>query len=190
MAEPATRYTRLAMFLHWLVAILIAINLILVWTVDLLPQSYSRLFINNHKSIGITVLGLALLRLLWRAANPPPPLLAGTPTYQRHAAHAAHLVLYVLIFTLPLTGWMHDSAWKDAAANPMRLFDLIPWPRIGLIENLDPQTKEQFHAVLYQVHGSLALVLYGLVTIHILGALKHQFIDKQPELQRMWPSRR
>jgi cytochrome b561 len=181
------RYTHVAMILHWLIAVLIIINVGLALSADSLPKGWERSFIDTHKSIGITVLGLACLRLLWRFANPPPPLPVRYSRWEKIGAHTAHIALYVLIFALPLSGWLHDSAWKDAATHPMRLFNLFDWPRISFIADLDPKTKEMAHKFSWLVHSSLAYALYLLLALHIIGALKHQFIDKEPELQRMMP---
>jgi cytochrome b561 len=181
------RYTGVAMFFHWLIAALMIVNVVLALSADSLPEGWERPFINTHKSIGITVLGLALLRLLWRFANPPPPLPARYPKWEKVSAHAAHYALYAVMLALPLSGWIHDSAWKRAAQNPLLLYGVIPWPRISYFMDLDPQTKEMAHKVFGQIHGSLAYVLYALFALHLAGALKHQFIDKEPELQRMLP---
>jgi len=91
------------------------------------------------------------------------------------------------MFLIPLTGWIHDSAWKGAPTHPLNLFWVIPWFRFGFIENLAPATKEQLHTVFFQIHAALAYVLYAVVALHIAGALKHQFVDREPELQRMFP---
>lgn len=183
------RYTRTAMLLHWLVAALMIINVALIQTIDFWPEDWIRPVIDTHKSIGITVLGLALLRLLWRLGHAPPPLPAGMPAIERRGAHLAHWLLYLVIFALPLSGWLHDSAWKDAATHPMSLFGTIPWPRIGYIMNLDPVLKEQLHDLFGEAHEWFGYGLYGLFVLHLAGALKHQFIDRHPELQRMWPGR-
>ncbi len=186
MSVPA-RYTRIAMFFHWVVAALILTNVVLAWIADDLPDDWVRLDIDTHKSIGITVLGLAILRLLWRAANPPPPLPATYPRWEKRAAHAAHILLYLLIFCMPLSGWLHDSAWKDAATHPMSLYGIIPFPRIGPVMALDPATKEWAHDAFGALHSSLAYGLYVLFALHVVGALKHQFFDREPELQRILP---
>ncbi len=185
--EVANRYTRTAMLLHWLVAVLIVGNVVLVWVLDWFPDGWVRPAIDTHKSIGITVLGLALLRVLWRLSHKPPAMPRSYPRLERAGAHAAHLLLYGLILGLPISGWIHDSAFKDAAAHPLYLFGLVPWPRIAPIMALDPATKEHVHSFWFQVHGSLAYALYGLLALHVLGALKHQFVDKQAELGRMLP---
>jgi len=182
-----TKYNRTAIVLHWLIAFLIAVNVALALSVDAFPDSMARPIIDTHKSVGITVLGLALLRLLWRASYRPPPLPESYPRWERFGAHAAHAGLYVLIVALPLSGWMHDSAWNAAATHPMRLFNLVPWPRIGLIAGLDPAKKEVLHGLFGQLHTALGYALYGLFFLHLAGALKHQLIDREPEIQRMLP---
>jgi cytochrome b561 len=190
--EPITmnesqRYTRTAMSLHWLIAILIILNVILALTDDLWPEGWERYVIDLHKSIGITVLGLAIMRLLWRVSHRPPALPKSFPTLERGAAHTAHLLLYVLIFAIPLSGWAHDSAWVAAASHPMKLYFLVPWPRIGYFMALDPQTKDVMHTQLGQLHTWLGYVLYVVLFLHVAGALKHEFIDRESVLRRMLP---
>jgi cytochrome b561 len=185
----SSRYTGPAIALHWLVAAGISANILLIWVTWALSDDNPsvRPIIDMHKSIGITVLGLAIMRLLWRATHTPPAFPAGYVPWERRAAHAAHWILYGLIFAMPLSGWLHDSAWKDAAGHPLKLFWVIPWFRIGAVQNLDPATKETLHGLFGQIHTSLSYVLYAMFAVHVAGALKHQFFDKAPELQRMWP---
>jgi cytochrome b561 len=141
--------------------------------------------IDAHKSIGITALGLVLMRLLWRVGHPPPAMPAGYAGWERRLAGLAHLLLYTLMLALPISGWLHDSAWKDAASHPMRLFGLVPWPRIALIAGVEPVAKETLHNVFGILHTGCGYLLYGLLALHIAGALKHQWLDRQPQLQRM-----
>lgn len=185
--QPILRYTKTAMILHWLIALLIAINVALIWSVGFLPDDTIRPVIDTHKSTGITVLGLVLLRILWRFANPPPPLPDVYPQWEKKTSHVAHIALYALILALPLSGWLHDSAWKAAAQFPMQLFYMIPWPRISFIADMAPAAKEQFHAISGAVHVWLSYLLYALFVLHVGAALKHQWIDKKPELERMLP---
>lgn len=187
MLIAGPRYTRIAMLLHWLVAALIISNVVLIWTVDLWSDERVRPVIDTHKSIGITVLGLALLRLLWRLANPPPPMPASLQPWEKRAAHTAHWLLYALIFALPLSGWLHDSAWKDAGTHPMYLFGLFEWPRIAAAGGFDPATQDRLHDALGLAHTAFGYGLYALLALHVLGALKHQFYDGHAELERMWP---
>ncbi len=184
---PNARYTRTAMVFHWLVALLIVAQFLIIWTVGGLPASAERPMINLHKSIGLTVLGLAVMRALWRYANPPPPMPADYRPWERMLAHATHYSLYALIFLMPLTGWIHDSAWKGAAANPLWLFGVIPWFRIGFIKDQDPATKQHIHDLFFQIHSVLGWALLALVALHLAGSLKHQVLDRKAELQRMLP---
>lgn len=181
------RYTGVAIALHWIIAVLIAANLFLVWFVDDWPKTWTRPVIDLHKSFGITVLGLVLLRVLWRIGHRPPPLPDDYPKVERWAAHAGHAVLYALIFLIPLSGWIHDSAWKGAATHPLSLFGVVPFPRISVIMSADPAVKERLHDIFFKAHQWLAYGLYGLFIIHVGAALKHQWIDRKPELQRMLP---
>lgn len=184
----ASRYTNTAIALHWIVAVAILVNLALGQFADDLPEAWQRPGIDTHKSIGLTVLGLAILRLLWRLTHRPPALPAEYRPWEKWAAHAVHWTLYGLIFLVPFTGWMHDSAWKGAPAHPLKIFWVIPWFRLGAIEHLDPAKKEQLHALYFQVHQSLAYVLAAVFVVHVAGALKHQFFDRSAELQRMLPN--
>ncbi len=184
LSHPLPRYTRIAAMLHWVVAVLIVLNVVLAWVAEALPEGWIRPGIDLHKSIGITVLGLVLLRILWRIAHKPPPLPGSYGRLERLGAHAAHYLLYGLILALPVSGWLHDSAFKDAAAHPLALFWLIPWFRIGAVQHLDPVAKEAAHSQFYALHAWSGYALYALLALHILGALKHQW-DGHAELQRM-----
>jgi cytochrome b561 len=180
-----TRYSRVAVVLHWVIAAFMVANVALALSADHVPDDWVRGLIDTHKSIGITVLGLALLRLLWRATHRPPALPPGHPRWQRVAAHLAHGLLYLLMIALPVSGWLHDSAWKDAATHPMHWFGLFEWPRIGAIMTLPPDIRETLHTRFGGLHTALSYLLYALLALHILGALKRQWIDREAELQRM-----
>ena len=181
------RYTRTAMILHWLIALLIVCNVVLGLTAESFPDSWVRTVVDTHKSIGITVLGLVLLRILWRVSHRPPPLPKAFPKWEHMAAHIAHFLLYLLMIGLPLSGWLHDSAWKGAATHPMHLFGLIPWPRVGFVMHLDPVLKESLHDRFGALHTWLGYALYALLAMHVGGALKHQWIDKKSVITRMVP---
>lgn len=184
------RYTRIAVSLHWLVAILIIVNVLLAWVWPNLPDAQVRPAIDMHKSIGVTVLGFAVMRLLWRLTHRPPELPAGYKRWEKLASHAVHWLLYLVMFGLPLTGWIMDSAWKDAASHPMAWFGLFEWPRIGLVMDLAPAAKERMHDLFGAGHSLAADALYILLFLHVGAALKHQFLDREKELQRMWIGRR
>ncbi len=178
------RYTTPAIVFHWLIAALIAVNVAMIWLIDSFPESWARPTINLHKSIGLTVLGLALMRVLWRATHTPPAELPA-PKWQHAVANLTHLALYAIIIGLPLTGYMHDSAFKAAAEHPLMLFGLIEVPRIGWIESIAQPDKEVLHKTFFAWHSAFATALYALFVLHVAGALKHQWLDKQRELQRM-----
>jgi cytochrome b561 len=179
------RYTRTAIVLHWTIAALIAITVLLGLTADALPDAWIRPAIDLHKSFGLTVLGLVLIRILWRLSHAAPPLPSEYRRLERAGAHVAHVLLYGLILLLPISGWLHDSAFKDAAAHPLRLFWIIPWFRVAAIQNLSSAPKEALHGELFALHAWSGYALYALVILHIVGALKHQFINRHAELQRM-----
>lgn len=190
--EAAGQYTRVAMLLHWSVALLMIANVVLGLTTSRLPEGalsgdMLRLLIDTHKSIGITVLALSIVRVIWRATHRPPPLPNAMGAWERLMAHAVHAGLYALIFLLPLSGWMHDSAWVAAASHPMYLFGVVPWPRIGPIMQLAPDLKEMLHTWFGTLHTACGYALYVLLGLHVLGALKHQWIDRHPVLSRMLP---
>lgn len=185
-APTALFYTRPAIVLHWLVALAMVANVALILSVEHIPEDWVRPFIDTHKSLGITVLGLALLRLLWRIGHRPPALPGEYARWETWSAHAVHVLLYAVIFWMPLSGWLHDSAWSEAATHPMKLFGTIGWPRVGFILGLPADLKESMHTLLGALHRWGAYVLYGLVFLHVAGALKHQFFDSEAVLRRMW----
>ncbi len=186
MMVSADKYTKTAVLLHWAIAVGIFCNIGLGLGANYVPDVYVRPMVDLHKSIGITILGLFFVRLVWRLTHRPPPLPTNYKTWEVHAAHTAHVALYVLMIALPVTGWIHDSAWRAAASHPMRLYWVIPWFRLGFVTGLDPATREQWHTVFGIVHTYLGYALYGVLFAHVVGALKHQVVDRQAELQRMW----
>jgi cytochrome b561 len=180
------RYTGIAVALHWIVALLMIANVALAWIWPHLADASVRPAIDVHKSIGILVLGLAILRLLWRLSHQPPALPTSYQSWEIGVSHVTHWLLYAVIFFMPLSGWIMDSAWKDAATHPMYWFGLVEWPRIGAILHLDPALRDKVHDIFGASHVYCADLLYALFVLHVGGALKHQWIDKEPEVQRMW----
>lgn len=180
------RYSMPAVILHWLTASLIIGNIALGLLTESFPEAQIRSAIDTHKSLGITILGLVLLRILWRFMRPPPPLPAQYGSIEKRLAHLAHAALYLLMIGIPLSGWMHDSAWKAAAEIPMRWFGLFQWPRIGWIMQIEPALKERLHALLGTIHEGLAYALVALVLLHVAAVLKHEWIDREAEFRRMW----
>ena len=180
-SNGATRqpWTRLAVALHWLVAVLILLNIALGWVAEEMAMSPAKLQVFLwHKSIGLSVLALAGIRLCWRFAHAPPaPPESQSPAEQRIAS-AVHWVLYALIFLVPLTGW-----WLNSVANfPFRWFGLFPVPHIAA-----PSESQEGWAEL--AHVWLAWGLCGLIAAHAAAAFKHHLINRDDVLRRMWPRR-
>ena len=172
--KPA-RYTAPAVMLHWLMALLIAAGFGLAWWFDALPISPGKLkVIAWHKWAGVTVFALALVRVAWRVTHRPPPLPASTPAWQRKAAAAGHALLYVLIFLVPLSGWLQSSA----KGYPTVYLGWLPLPdAVGK----DKPLADLFH----QAHEVLTTALLVLVALHVAAALKHHFVDRDGLLRRM-----
>ena len=129
---PVHRYTRLAVLLHWLVAVLIVTNVLLAWTWDSVAKPDAHTMVNIHKSIGLTVLGLALMRLLWRFSHRPPAFPAKYQQWERTLSHIVHGFLYLIMFGLPISGYIMDSASKKAGGQPIRWFGLFDIPHLDL----------------------------------------------------------
>jgi len=182
------RYTSVAVALHWLIAMGILFNLIAMFVVD--DDARSRPFIDLHKSIGITVLLLVVARILWRIGHRPPPLLPAKP-WEHRLATAAHHTLYLLMVLVPLSGWLMNSASLNKATGQpygIDLFHLIPWFNLPGFAGMTPAQHEFWHHDVFGLmHAVVFKVLLWIVVIgHIAGALKHQFLDHQPEFRRMW----
>jgi cytochrome b561 len=186
MKDDLGRYTRVSMALHWSVAGLIGVNVAIGWLAGGLSPALIRPAINLHKSVGLTVLLLVVLRVVWRLTHRPPALDRDMPTVERVAAHGAHAALYVLLFAVPFTGYLHDSAFAQAAQHPLTVFGLFAVPRWPAVVALSPAAKAHAHAVFFAWHVWLNWALYAVLAAHVAGALKHQLVDRKPELQRMW----
>ncbi len=172
------RYGSVAQTLHWAVVALLVVQVTLGKIADSLPLGIEKLAVMaRHKSFGITILGLAVVRLAWRWFDrppPPPPM----PRWQLVAARLNHWALYGLLFALPLTGWLMSSA----ANRPVSWFGLAQLP-----DFIAPDTRlrELFH----DLHHFFIYALFALVGLHVAAALKHQFIDRDGLIFRMLPWR-
>lgn len=178
MRQPTARYTLPAIALHWLIALLIIVTFLLGLTMVNIPGlTPTKLkYFSWHKWMGVTVFGLACLRVLWRLTHKAPPYPDAMPRWQQNAAHAVHGLLYLLIFAIPLSGYFFSLA----AGVPVVYLGVVPLP-VWIAP--DPELK----AVLRQLHYGLNMTLLFLFCLHVLAALKHQFIDRDRTLQRMLP---
>lgn len=177
LRNTADSWGAVAKLFHWLMAALIFTQFALGWLAVSWRLSPTKLNLFVwHKSFGMLVLVLALLRVGWRLANPAPALPVGTPRWEHDMARASHLLLYILIIVMPLTGWMINST----ANIPFRVFWLFPLP------SLTGPDKE-LAALFKQIHFGLFLTLSGVLLLHIGAALRHHFIKHNDILVRMLP---
>ncbi|MEQ1608344.1 MAG: cytochrome b/b6 domain-containing protein [Hyphomonadaceae bacterium] len=180
------RYTAIAIALHWAIALLIIGMIAVGWIMDAMPGgpgSPKIAIIQIHKAVGITILMLTIARIIWRVMNPPPaepPM----PKWQSLLASSVHILLYVLMVAMPLTGWIMASAEIDQ--HDTRYFGTFEMNVPG-IPGLPAETREGMADGFEQVHSKLAWVIIGLLVLHVAGAVKHQFIDKDGLLARMAP---
>ena len=191
-----TRYTKTAVILHWLIALGIFGMFALGWfmsdipkeapkqimfdlfnwgifnwpvTEEISPRSF---YFNVHKSFGVTIFALILLRTLWRLTHTPPVLLSSYKAIERKLASVSHRLLYVLMLVLPLTGVIMAVYSKYG----------IKWFGMPFISGLD---NNPMRLIFKEAHEIIGLVLLVIVVVHILGALKHQLVDKDKTLNRM-----
>ena len=174
----ALHYTKTAKALHWLMAILFFGLLALGFYMPDLPLSPEKLKLYSwHKWAGVTAFLLVWLRLFWRVTHRPPALPANMPKTMQLVAHAGHLLLYVLMIAIPLSGWLMSSAKGFQTV----WFGVLPIPDL-LDKNKD------LGELLKNVHASLNLLFVAVIAGHIGAALKHHFIDKDDILKRMLPN--
>lgn len=184
-APGRTRYTSVAIALHWVIALgivaMLAIGLAMTH-VKLTPFTQFKLY-QLHKSIGITILLAAALRLLWRVTHRPPALPDGMPGWEKGAAEGTHLLLYGLMIGMPLVGWALVSA---APLNiPTVLYGVIPWPHIPIFAQW--HIKAQAGPVLARIHAYGGYALIGFLLLHAGAALRHHLVLRDDVLRRMIP---
>lgn len=172
------RYTSGAIVLHWLIAILIALNFTAAWVAEDLPKPEAMQVMGNHKAFGMAILTLTAVRILWRIANPPPPPSASLKTWEAGLAKAIHSLLYVLMVAVPLMGWAMHSAFTGAG--PVPFFGLFAWPGLPLAQD------KAMAGIFESAHGALATAMLALIALHVAAAFKHMIIDRDGEVKRMW----
>lgn len=176
MAEPRNRYSIVSLVFHWGLAVLILCQVLLI-TASEANDETARQFIGLHKSLGLTILVLTLARIGWRLANPAIPLPATMPKWETIAARTSHILFYVLLIGLPLLGWASSSA----GGRDIRWFGLFDWPLLPL-----PLSRD-LSGTLMDFHQAGVKVLYVLLALHGVAALKHHFVDRDNILHRMIP---
>ncbi|WP_293900842.1 YceI family protein [Phenylobacterium sp.] len=181
----AARYSALAIALHWTIAALIVLQIVIAGRMEgRTPEAFA--VVQFHKSIGITVLLLSLARLAWRVVNPPPPEPATLAGWERTLSTVVHWAFYVVMIGMPLTGWIMVSASRIVL--PTLLFGHIPWPHLPGLPELAPAAKKVWHDTARDAHHLIIKGAYVLIALHVAGALKHQlFTRNEPVLARMAP---
>ncbi|MEM7442589.1 MAG: cytochrome b [Pseudomonadota bacterium] len=187
LRNTPNRYGGLAMTFHWLLAAAVIFMLWLGIAMERMGMEGRLLGMDQfaayqlHKSIGFTILILALLRLIWRWMNPVPPLPDNLKTWERWAAALTHVALYLLLIAMPIIGWVMVSAspWQI----PTYLYGAIELPHLtGPSEELERAMK--------RLHATLGFAFIALLVLHIAAALKHHFVMKDDTLKRMLPGSR
>lgn len=195
ISNSRTRYGTVAMTLHWVIAVLILVNICLgLYFGEFVPDNappdvhkFAFELIQIHKPIGLTILVLSILRLLWRLVNPVPPLPQGMSPALKFTARATHFLLYFLIIAIPLSGWIMVSASRLGL--PTSYFGLFQWPNVPFFADLTSQQKHAWHETFESTHSILAWSVIVLIPIHVTAALWHQFRGDDV-LRRMIPGTR
>ena len=175
---PSGRYHGVAIALHWIVGLLVLGQIALGWWMLELPKSPPGLragWFNGHKSIGLTIALLVIVRLAWRLRHPAPPLPVSMPPWQARASRASHFLLYACLVVQPLAGYLGSSFTRY----PIKYFG-ITLPHWGWDS---PALKELFS----MIHFACAIVFMTLIALHVAAALKHLLVDRDAVFQRMWP---
>jgi len=177
--DSEARYTRVAIALHWLVALLVLAQVAWGWWMQEIPKAPPGPRVdayNLHKSLGMTIFALMVARLGWRLGHRPPPL-PELPGWQRALAIGTHWLLYVALFAQPLSGYL-GSVWSGY---PVKLYGMT-LPAWGAKA---PELKD----LMSQVHLVASWVLVAAIVLHVAAALKHALVDRDRVLARMSPFR-
>jgi cytochrome b561/polyisoprenoid-binding protein YceI len=189
MAKSRTRYTTVAIVIHWLIAAAILFQIILGWRMGDGPKGPATYALFQlHKSIGITILLLSLLRLGWRLVNPVPLAPDDQPGWERIAAKLVHVGFYGIMIGLPLTGWIMVSASRVPI--PTLLYGTIPWPHLPLLPQLAAGAKQTWREAGEAGHQALVWLAYVLLALHLAAVAKHQLLDRDAVFGRMAPGAR
>lgn len=174
MKTKVQQYAFGSKVLHWIIALIVVAMLFGSFFLGSVPETYQANAYMLHKSFGLTVLALMVCRLIWIIYRGKPTIPASVPTWERRLSHVIQWLMYVFLFAMPLVGW----TMSVAADHPPTFF--------GLFTLSLPITPNKVLAeLLANLHATIAWILIGLISLHILGALKHYFLDRDKMLQRM-----
>lgn len=177
MRENMSRYSAVSIILHWTIFVLIFANATFGGWMEEASEADLLQYYELHRSVGITILLLSLVRLGWRLTHAWPPFPDTMPQWERVLARTTHVTFYVLMIGAPLLGWAAASAGGAPAS---ALFGVIPWPNL-------PLAGESLSETFGSAHEVLVKAIYVVLALHVLGALKHHFFDKDVVLARMVP---
>ena len=173
----ADRYTALAQLFHWGMLLFVAGLFPLGYVMSGMVLSPDKLQLYSwHKSFGVVVFALTVLRLGWRMLRPPPPPPATVPPHERVAAHAVHALLYICLLALPLSGWIMSSA----SGLPVVVFRAVQLPDLV-------GADEPLRLTMLTVHFGIGLAMLALLAVHAAAALYHHFGRRDEVLARMLP---
>lgn len=178
MRENYRRYSTVSILLHWTIFALILGNATVGGWMEEASGSQRFEYLALHKSIGITVLALTLVRIGWRIAHPWPPFPDDMATWERVLARGTHIAFYALTLAVPLLGWAAVSAHGAPATD---WFGLFPVGNLPIAES--DAAGEQIGAL----HKLLVKAIYVVLALHVAGALKHHFLNRDVVLHRMLP---
>lgn len=171
------KYSGVAQALHWLIAMLVIAQFTLIWTAEALPKGDLKLMlVLSHKSIGISVLALAVARIAWRFIKTPPAFPNTMSTAEQWSARITHWVLYALIFIMPLSGWLMSVT----AGRKVEWFWLFTLPDLM-------NESEYWNDIFHELHEIMAWVLLAMAVFHVLATAWHIAVKKDGLLKRMLP---
>ncbi len=179
MTTTVSGYSRVAIGLHWVIGLLLIGNLVGGLARESFGEAAEPIIMGLHKSTGITILVLSLVRLAWRLGHKPPPLAATLKRWEVRLAHATHWIFYFMMFALPLTGWLLVSA--GSRKWPINWYGLFDIPYLPI-----EQAKATAH-VFNERHEVLAFAMIALIALHIAAAIKHHVFDRDNTVERMLP---
>lgn len=196
MNQASTRYTKIAVILHWLIALGIFVMFAIGWYMSEIPKDAAKqisydmfdlgvytwqlaaeesprtFYFNLHKSIGITLLAFIAIRVLWRFTHRPPAMLASYSAWEKKLATGTHHMLYLLMVALPASGLIMATYSKYG----------VKWFGLAFISGLDNKNMRELFK---EAHEIIGVVLLVIIVLHIVGALKHKFIDKDDTMKRI-----
>ena len=172
------KYDRLAIWLHWFIAAMMIVMLFFGEELMDGDEGGGNFLPSLHISLGSAILALSLIRLLWRGLYPPPALPVTMPAWEQRASVAGHMLFYVLMIGLPITGWLAFPAFvgRHATMASVTVFGLFPVPGAPTLGG-----------AMGGVHNIMSKIGIAILILHVLAALKHQFINRDGILRRMLP---